>query len=185
MPRKPADANAHGRPYTTGEVSRRQRLRPGADTRERLAGLYEQPRPAAHLADSNRETLFLAAVSQQNVLRGLMSNGTGFQYRLPPGSCGARGVTDFAALHRLLRCAFLLSGTLSDELLRTFARQAATMPRATEAERLAIQRISQSVFRQGLPISGRSAAPDQRRPAGQPHQALGRLTNRRRAPRCL
>ena len=96
------------------------------------------------------EGLFFAAVSQPNVLRGLLSHGTAFQSPLPPGSCGARGVPDFAALHRLLRRAFLLSRTLPDELLRTFERQAAAMPRATEAERLVIQRVGQDVFRQGL-----------------------------------
>ncbi len=96
------------------------------------------------------EGLFLAAVSQPNVLRGLASHGTAFQSPLPPGSCGARGVADFTSLHRLLRRAFLLSRTLPDELLRTFERQAAAMPRATEAERLVVQRVGQNVFRQGL-----------------------------------
>src|SRR3954470_10661047 len=62
------------------------------------------------------DALFLAAVSQPNVARALADHGSPFVSPLPAGACGARGVTDFAALHRLLRRAFLLSRTLPDAL---------------------------------------------------------------------
>jgi predicted restriction endonuclease len=54
------------------------------------------------------------------------------------------------SLHRLLKRAFQLSRSLPDELLRTFEGRTATLPRATEAERLVVQRVGQDLFRQGL-----------------------------------
>lgn len=122
----------------------------GPTPEEHWLGFASSHAPLRVWLTAPTEGLFLAAVSQANVLRGLTSHGTAFQSPLPPGSCGARGVADFASLHRLLRRAFLLSRTLPDELLRTFERQAAAMPRVTEAERLVIQRVGQDLFRQGL-----------------------------------
>ena len=70
--------------------------------------------------------------------------------RRSAGARGARGVTDFVSLHRLLRRTFLLSRTLPDELWKMFAEKAAGLPRGTEAERLVVVRIGQDVFRKGL-----------------------------------
>ena len=94
--------------------------------------------------------ILLAAVSQPNVARALADHGAPFVNPLPAGARGARGVTDFASLHRLLRRAFLLSRTLPDELWKVFAQKAAGLPRGTEAERLVVVRIGQDVFRKGL-----------------------------------
>src|SRR5207249_4545147 len=66
------------------------------------------------------------------------------------GAAGARAATNIPALHRLLRRAFQLSCTLPDELLHVFENQTQTLPRATEAERLVIQRVGQDIFRRGL-----------------------------------
>ena len=96
------------------------------------------------------DALLLAAVSHANVARALADHGTSFVNPIPTGACAARGVTDFASLHRLLRRAFLLSRTLPDELWKTFAEKAAGLPRSTEAERLVVQRVGQDVFRGGL-----------------------------------
>src|ERR1700722_8209745 len=96
------------------------------------------------------DALFLTALSQPNVARALAELGTPFVSPLPPGACGARGVTDFGSLHRLLRRAFLLSRTLPDALWKAFTEKAAGLPRSTEAERLVVVRIGQDVFRQGL-----------------------------------
>jgi hypothetical protein len=96
------------------------------------------------------DALFLAALSHPNVLAALEGHGTAFVSPLPAGASGARGVTDFASLHSLLRRAFLLSRTLPDELWKTFADKAAGLPRSTEAERLVVQRVGQEVFRGGL-----------------------------------
>jgi predicted restriction endonuclease len=69
---------------------------------------------------------------------------------LPEGAAAGRTVTGIPALHRLVRRAFQLSRTLPDELLHAFQRTTAALPRATEAERLVVQRLGQDVFRSGL-----------------------------------
>jgi len=94
--------------------------------------------------------LFLVALSRQNVARALEDHGTAFTHPLPEGACAARGVKDMASLHHLVRRAFQLSRTLPDELLHAFERETAKLPRATEAERLVIQRVGQDIFRAGL-----------------------------------
>jgi len=96
------------------------------------------------------DAVFLAAFSQQNVARALGQYGTPMAAPLPKGALGGRTVTDIPALHRLLRRAFQLSKTLPDELLHTFEKQTAALPRATEIERLVVQRVGQDIFRHGL-----------------------------------
>lgn len=59
-------------------------------------------------------------------------------------------VPDVPALHRLLRRAFQLSKALPNELLHTFEKQVASLPKTTEAERLIVQRVGQNLFRDGL-----------------------------------
>jgi hypothetical protein len=93
---------------------------------------------------------FIAAFSQQTVVRALEQYGTTIVSPLPNGALGGRTVTEIPALHRLIRRAFQLSKTLPDELLHTFERQVATLPRTTEAERLVLQRVGQDIFRRGL-----------------------------------
>lgn len=96
------------------------------------------------------DALFLAALSMPNVARALENQGTAFTHPLPNGACAARGVVDIPALHYLVRRAFQLSKTLPDELLHVFNNQTATLPRATEAERLVVQRVGQDLFRAGV-----------------------------------
>jgi len=96
------------------------------------------------------DAVFLATFSQQNVARALGEYGTPMAAPLPKGALGGRAVTDIPSLHRLLRRAFQLSKTLPDELLRSFEKQTAALPKATEAERLVVQRVGQEVFRAGL-----------------------------------
>jgi hypothetical protein len=96
------------------------------------------------------DTVFLAAFSQQHVARELGEYGAPIVPPLPKGALGGRRVTEIPALHRLLRRAFQLSKTLPDELLRTFEKQTATLPKTTEAERLVVQRVGQDLFRNGL-----------------------------------
>ncbi|MDP2316550.1 MAG: HNH endonuclease [Pseudomonadota bacterium] len=94
--------------------------------------------------------LFVVALSQANVWRALREHDAPLLNQLPSGACGARGAASFVALHRLLRRAFLLSRTLPDELWKVFEARTASLPRATEAERLVVQRVGQDVFRGGL-----------------------------------
>lgn len=96
------------------------------------------------------EGAFLAAFSQLHVARALGDHGTAMTSPLPQGACAARVVADIPALHRLVRRAFQLSKTLPDELLHTFEKQTAALPRTTEVERLVVQRVGQDLFRAGL-----------------------------------
>lgn len=96
------------------------------------------------------ESLFLMAASRADVLDALAGLGVVFTSPLPSGAAGARSVSEIAALHRLLRRAFQLSRTLPDELLHVFEAETAKLPRATEAERLVVQRVGQNIFRRGL-----------------------------------
>lgn len=97
------------------------------------------------------EALLLVAVSQPNVWRSLVEQGAPFTNPLPVGASGARGVNDFTSLHHLLRRAMQLSRSLPDAPRRVFESRVAGLPRATEAERLVVQRVGQDVFRQALP----------------------------------
>jgi hypothetical protein len=74
----------------------------------------------------------------------------------PKGAHGGRTVTDIPSLHHLLRRAFQLSKTLPDELLHSFEKQIATLPRTTEIERLVVQRVGQDIFRGGARLLGRA-----------------------------
>jgi hypothetical protein len=94
--------------------------------------------------------VFLAAFSQQNVVCALGDYGTPMAAPMPKGAAGGRTVVDVPALHRMLRRAFQLSKALPNELLHTFERQVAMLPKTTEAERLVVQRVGQNLFREGL-----------------------------------
>ena len=96
------------------------------------------------------ESQFLAAMSRADVLDGLSGLGVAFTNPVPSGAAGALSVSDVATLHRLLRRAFQLSRTLPDALLRVFQDETVNLPRATEAERLVVQRVGQDIFRRGL-----------------------------------
>ena len=96
------------------------------------------------------ESQFLAAASRADVLDELADLGGVTTNVLPSGAAGARRVSDIAALHRLLRRVFQLSRTLPDALFHVFEAETANLPRTTEAERLAVQRVGQDIFRRGL-----------------------------------
>jgi putative restriction endonuclease len=96
------------------------------------------------------ESSFLAAVSRADVLEALADVPSQATNQLPAGAVGACRIDNIPELHRLLRRAFQLSRTLPDELLRVFQRQTEALPRATEADRLVVQRVGQDIFRRGL-----------------------------------
>ena len=96
------------------------------------------------------DAVLLAAFSQHNVSRALGEYGSGTVAPMPKGAAGGRAVPDVPALHQLLRRAFQLSKALPNELLHTFEKQVAALPMTTEAERLVVQRVGQSLFRDGL-----------------------------------
>lgn len=93
---------------------------------------------------------FLAVLSQGNVARALGEYGTPMAAPMPKGAVAGRAVPDLPSLHRLLRRAFQLSKALPNELLHTFEKKVAALPKATEAERFVVQRVGQDLFREGL-----------------------------------
>ncbi|MCK6548001.1 HNH endonuclease [Myxococcota bacterium] len=95
------------------------------------------------------KTTYVVALSQLHVAKAL-EHGAPIDLPLPKGAEAARTVPTTAALHALVRRAFQLSKTLPDELLQTFTKKTAHLPKTTEAERLVIQRVGQDLFRQGL-----------------------------------
>jgi putative restriction endonuclease len=94
---------------------------------------------------------FAAAFSQRNVDQALEDGAGPFAFEsLPEGAVAARVVQDVPSLHRLVRRAFQLGKALPDELLHRFSSEVRGLPRATEAERLVVQRVGQGIFRDGL-----------------------------------
>ena len=91
-----------------------------------------------------------AAFSRADVVLALEGHGVDSGRDLPPAAQAGRTVADFAGLHQMLRRAFQLARTLPDELLHVFQEKTRGLPRATEAERLVVQRVGQDVFRAGL-----------------------------------
>jgi hypothetical protein len=96
------------------------------------------------------EAIFVVGFSQLNVARALTDHGVAMSAPLPAGAVAGRTVTDIPELHRLVRRAFQLARTLPDELLHAFEKRTAELPRATEIERLVVQRVGQDIFRAGL-----------------------------------
>lgn len=92
----------------------------------------------------------VAAFSRADVVHALPTYGAVAEPALPPGAEAARRVPDIPSLHGLLRRAFQLARTLPDEILHVFEERTAGMPRATEAERLVVQRVGQDIFRERL-----------------------------------
>ncbi len=99
------------------------------------------------MADPTRPVV---AFSRIDVDRALDALGTKAGVALPPGAAAARVTTGFDVLHDLLRRSYQLARTLPDELLHVFEEKTRALPRATEAERLVVQRVGQDVFRDGL-----------------------------------
>jgi len=96
------------------------------------------------------ESSFLVALSRTDVFDALGNAGLAVTSPIPCGAVASRSVSDPQSLHRLLRRAFQLARALPDEPLKVFLERTASLPRATEAERLVVQRIGQDVFRDRL-----------------------------------
>lgn len=96
------------------------------------------------------DAVFLAAFSQQNVAHALGEYGTPMAAPLAKDAVAGRTVPDVPMLHGLLRRAFQHTKALPNELLHTFEKKVASLPKTTEAERLVVQRVGQNLFRDGL-----------------------------------
>jgi putative restriction endonuclease len=96
------------------------------------------------------DTSLLIAFSEQSVVVALGEYGIPIEASIPANAVDGRSVSGVPALHRLVQRALQLSKSLPNELLKTFAERAISLPRTTEAERLVVQRIGQNLFREGL-----------------------------------
>jgi len=96
------------------------------------------------------EQVYMVAVSQQNVALALADRGAPLASPLPTGSHGAVTVTTVEDLRSVVRRAYQLANALPDELLHAYQDQTRNLPTSTEAERLAVQRVGQDLFRDGL-----------------------------------
>ncbi|MBZ4418133.1 HNH endonuclease [Myxococcus sp. RHSTA-1-4] len=94
--------------------------------------------------------VWLVAFSQLAVAVELLPLTGETSAALPSGAVAARQVADLMQLHRVVRRAYQLSGTLPDELFHEFERVTKDMPQTTEVERLVVQRVGQDLFREGL-----------------------------------
>lgn len=90
------------------------------------------------------------AFSQPAVAAELVSWTAETSVVLPPGAAAARQVAGLTQLHRVVRRAYQLSGTLPDELFHEFERVTRDLPQTTEVERLVVLRVGQDLFREGL-----------------------------------
>jgi hypothetical protein len=90
------------------------------------------------------------ALSQLGVAEELTTLSAPTAVLPPAGAAAVRQADDLTQLHRVVRRAYQLSATLPDELLHEFERQTKALPRATEVERLVVQRVGQDIFREGL-----------------------------------
>lgn len=91
----------------------------------------------------------IVALSRLDVAAAL-EDGVASHADLPDGATTSRQVRDAASLHRLVRRAWQLARSLPDEPLVAFQKQTAALPRATEAERLVVERVGQNIFRERL-----------------------------------
>ena len=92
---------------------------------------------------------WFVGLSQPSVAAELGAITEATQAAPPAGAAAIRQVGDLTRLHLAVRRAYRLSGTLPDELFNEFERTTKDLPRATEAERLVVQRVGQDVFRSG------------------------------------
>lgn len=68
----------------------------------------------------------------------------------PPAGFTAFAVVDTGALHQLVGEIWRLARTLPQAPLHRFEAATATLPRATDAERLVVQRVGQDIYRDAL-----------------------------------
>jgi hypothetical protein len=92
---------------------------------------------------------YVLAIDHAGVSAELALRWEPWQGPLPGGFTGFV-VRDTGRLHHLVREAWRLARSLPAAPLRAFETQTRGLPRATEAERITIQRIGQNIFRDAL-----------------------------------
>lgn len=110
----------------------------------------QTPLRIALAPDAETPGAWCAAISLPETLAALARESTAAVLPAPPGYAGVLRVPRADSLHALLRRARLLGRALPTAPLDRFARDAGTLPRTTEAERLVVQRVGQGIFREAL-----------------------------------
>lgn len=111
---------------------------------------------AAFASTTARGTVYLAAAGPAGPwYLALDHDGIIDELGLPAANVAGPGRVRFGfealgALYAALHRAYELGVSLPDAPLQEFERQVANLPRATEAERLVVQRIGQDIFRERL-----------------------------------
>lgn len=96
---------------------------------------------------------YFVAVDRENVAQELATRWQALPPRtepLPPEGFFHFAVPDTAPLQELIREMFLLARSLPSEPLERFLRATRNMPQETEVERLRVERVGQSCFREAL-----------------------------------
>ncbi len=118
--------------------------------------LGEEDGWAAFASTTARGTLWLAATSPQGPwFLALDHPGVIKEWPLPPADIVGPGLARYAfpnltALYAALPRLYQLATSLPDAPLNAFHAQTAKLPKATEAERLVVQRVGQNIFRDSL-----------------------------------
>jgi putative restriction endonuclease len=92
---------------------------------------------------------YIAAINHRGVAADLAIRWKAWDGPAPAGFT-AFAVPDTAPLHHLVREMWRFAQALPVEPLREFQARTRDMPRATEAERLVVQRVGQDIFRDAL-----------------------------------
>lgn len=122
---------------------------------------FESTQTPVAIALTARDTDWGLAVSVPAVATELAAEAIPLN-ATPTGMAAAFTGSDIGALYRLLGRARMLGRSLPTVPLVRFTREAIHLPRTTEAERVVVQRIGQTIFREALldywngccPISG-------------------------------
>ena len=113
--------------------------------------VYEGLGTPAIIRMTCREGAYVVAVNHMGVAADLAQRWTGWGRAIDlPAGFAAFGVGDTAPLHQLVGEIRRLARALPNEPLRIFETHIQPLPRTTEAERLVVQRIGQSIFRDAL-----------------------------------
>lgn len=94
--------------------------------------------------------VILIGFADRSVARSLLNLGIPLDHNQPSGASDLLSVPDLTSLYALLKRAFQLSRALPSAPLNEFRQQIQTLPNATEAERVVIQRVGQNIFRERL-----------------------------------
>jgi putative restriction endonuclease len=92
---------------------------------------------------------YIAAINHRGVAADLALRWRAWDGAAPAGFT-AFAVPDTAPLHHLVREMWRLAQALPVEPLREFEAKTGSMPKATDAERLVVQRVGQDIFRAAL-----------------------------------